>query len=37
MVRFEINVGAAAKEGLQIRSNLLSLAEIVNGGKQNQR
>ena len=30
MVRFEINVGAAAKEGLQIRSNLLSLAEIVN-------
>jgi len=30
MVRFEINVVAAAKEGLQIRSNLLSLAEIVN-------
>jgi hypothetical protein len=28
-VRFEINVDAAAKEGLQIRSNLLSLAQIV--------
>ena len=29
MVRFEINVNAAAKAGLRIRSNLLSLAEIV--------
>ena len=29
MVRFEINIDAAAKEGLQIRSNLLSLAQIV--------
>ena len=28
-VRFEVNLEAAAKEGLQIRSNLLSLAEIV--------
>ena len=28
-VRFEVNLAAAAKEGLQIRSNLLSLAEIV--------
>jgi len=28
-VRFEINLDAAAKKGLQIRSNLLSLAQIV--------
>jgi len=28
-VRFEINLEAAAKAGLQIRSNLLSLAQIV--------
>jgi hypothetical protein len=28
-VRFEINLHAAAKEGLQIRSHLLSLAQIV--------
>jgi hypothetical protein len=28
-LRFEINLDAAAKAGLQIRSNLLSLAEIV--------
>ena len=29
MMRFEINIDAAAKEGLQIRSNLLNLVEIV--------
>jgi len=32
-VRFEINPDAAASAGLQIRSNLLSLAKIVRKGK----